>query len=360
MDKKLVHRKYDYPCTPGLNLPFLMANLKSSFWLKLLLGLFMGALLALGDYLQGCLQDDIYFYDFGGAIIASYLIWSGSQFIGTYIDFKYDWEQNGLKKAFYLILSNIIFISICLTVIMQGITFIKGEPIPTYIYIESYMTSIVITTIINLIYISSSIFSYWKNTKYENEVLKKESLRSQLESLKNQVNPHFLFNSLNTLISIIDDEPSVAKVFTQKLADVYRYILQSREKDLVTLREELEFSEAYEFMLNIRYGANLNFVKKVPKTYWDAQIPPLVLQMLVENAIKHNVISSTKKLVLKIYVDDTKNLVVENNFQPKIINVESNKVGLVNISGRYQLLFHKDIEVYQNDEIFAVKLPLQI
>ncbi|MFN0047923.1 MAG: sensor histidine kinase [Cytophagales bacterium] len=344
-------------CKPGLTFSFLWFNITMSFLPKIILGLVIGIFFSIEDYLTGC-PSHVYLYNFTGSIICSFMVWSGSSFIGTYIDDILDWEKNGVRKANILIASNVIYIAIVVFSTMFFLSLLKGSPVPTEIYIKSLILSILFATIINLIYIARSIFNFWKHTKYENELLKQENLRSQLESLKNQVNPHFLFNSLNTLISIIDDDPETAKNFTQNLSQVYRYILQAKEKDLVTLKEELDFANAYDYLLKIRYGDNLNFIIEIPNQYLNHQTPTLVLQMLVENAIKHNIISESKPLTIHIYIDEKENLVVNNNFQPKKLNVESDKVGLKNIAERFKLLDDKEIEVIQTGVNFTVKLPL--
>ena len=342
---------------PGFTWHFLWCNFINWWWQKLLIGIVLGALYSIDDYYNGCFEQT-WAQNLIGNIVGTYIIWTGSAFIGGLVEYKLDWEKSGFKKGVVLIIINVIFISVCVFGIMTVMAAVTQRPIPIKYYIIAIVSSVFVTTIINLIFISISIFNFWKNIKYENEVLKQENLRSQLETLKNQVNPHFLFNSLNTLISIIDEEPHTAKEFTQKLSQVYRYILQAREKDLVSLGEELDFSEAYEFMLKIRYGENLVFKKNIPNDYLESQIPPLVLQMLVENAIKHNVISQTKPLTVTFYTDEYGYLVVKNNLQTKIINIDSAQVGLKNIADRYMLLENKEIEIVKTDSEFIVKLPL--
>lgn len=333
----------------------------SEFWIyKIILGSALGLLLCLEDYLSNDCNKIYYANNILGSIVGTFMIWSGSSFIAYYIECRYDWEKETLKKSILLIFCNIIYIIFCVLFIILGIILFTGDEIPLKVYAKSLIFSFLITIIVNLVFISIGIHDYWAKAKEEIGVLKQENLRSQLETLKNQVNPHFLFNSLNTLISIIDEEPEIAKNFTQKLSQVYRYILKAQENDLVELKEELLFSEAYEYMLIIRYSNNLKFIKNIAEKYLTLKLPPLVLQMLVENAIKHNVISAEKPLEVLIFIDETEHLVVQNNFQPKIINVESSKVGLKNIADRFKLLFHKEIIVENTKTYFSVKLPLSM
>ncbi len=325
---------------------------------KILLGIVLGLMLCLQDFLDEDCQKIFFISNILGSIAGAFMIWSGSSYIAYCIECRLDWEKDTFKKALLLIFCNILYIIFCLFIVVETIMLLSNDYIPLKVYTNSFIYSTLVTVIINLIFIVIGVHDYWKKAKEEIGVLKQENLRSQLETLKNQVNPHFLFNSLNTLISIIDEDPEIAKNFTQKLSQVYRYILQAKEKDVVELREELQFSEAYEFMLTIRYGQNLRFNKTIPEKYVHHGIPPLVLQMLVENAIKHNVISAEKPLEVLIYVDSSDYLVVKNNLQPKIINIESEKIGLKNIADRYRLLYHKEIIVDKTNECFVVKMPL--
>lgn len=345
-------------CTPGFSWEYFIFNFTADSLKKLTLGLIVAVLLSINDFLSDCTDPIVYAFNLGGSVLASYLLWSGSAFLGEIIDVKFDWETEGVKKALVLLSVNITYISLIILLITKSIEWVKGGQLPAYIYWQSLVYGVLVTTIVNLVYIAQSIFNFWKNIKFENEQLKKENLRSQLETLKNQVNPHFLFNSLNTLISIIDDDPHTAKQYTQKLSQVYRYILSAREKDTLTLKDELECMEAYNFMLKIRYGENLHFENLIPPLYHHTLIPPLVLQMLIENAIKHNVISASKPLYIHLQTDSNQYLTVKNNLQPKVINVESSKVGLINIMQRYKLLADKQIIIEQNTSEFKVLLPI--
>lgn len=202
----------------------------------------------------------------------------------------------------------------------------------------------------------------WKEVLVESEKLKRENLQSQFETLKTQVSPHFLFNSLNTLITIIPENPEQAVEFVQKLADVYRYILQTKDKQLISLQQELEFSESYLFLMKIRFGENLQVHWQVSPEYNQASIPPLALQMLLENAIKHNIISAKKPLFLAIYSETGETIVVKNNLQPKLgrsaDESDSTKVGLQNVTKRYSYLTKRPVDVIETTSAFIVALPL--
>ncbi|GAB4018901.1 sensor histidine kinase [Spirosoma koreense] len=199
----------------------------------------------------------------------------------------------------------------------------------------------------------------WRENTLEKEQLEKINIQSQLESLRNQVNPHFLFNSLNSLSSLIDDEPKKAEQFVDEMAKVYRYLLQTNEDVLTTLDTELAFIDSYYHLLKTRYGAGIELEVNVPPDARQYQLPPLTLQMLVENAVKHNVIHAGKPLLIEIGTTDGEQLQVRNNRQRRTGGrIASNQVGLSNIAAKYRLLAQTDPIVLSDDEHFTVILPL--
>ena len=196
-----------------------------------------------------------------------------------------------------------------------------------------------------------------KMTAVENEMLRAESLSSRYEALKNQLDPHFLFNSMNTLQSLITVDSERAEEYVQQLCNVLRYTLQKRE--VVTLAEELKCTADYCRMLKIRYGDNLVFDHHIDHERYDEYlVPPLAIQGLVENAIKHNVISVKNPLVVHISTDAENHLVVSNTIQPKVMEEDSNGIGLANLMERYRLQWNKNVEISDNGKDFVVTLPL--
>ncbi len=191
--------------------------------------------------------------------------------------------------------------------------------------------------------------------KYE---LQKETIRSQYETLKNQVNPHFLFNSLNVLTSLIRLEPDIAEKFTEQLSKVYRYVLENKDKDIVTLKTELDFLQSYTFLLEIRFKDKLKTIINIPETKYNFFIPTLALQLLIENAIKHNTFSKKSPLNIDIFVDTDNNINVVNNLQFRHSNVESTGVGQKNIKNRYSLLTDKETFFGSCDNKYISKIPL--
>ncbi|MBN2683103.1 MAG: PAS domain S-box protein [Bacteroidales bacterium] len=197
-------------------------------------------------------------------------------------------------------------------------------------------------------------------TEANTQLLKvqKENLQSQFEVLKQQVNPHFLFNSLNVLTSLIKIDPDLAESFTERLSKVYRYVLENKEKDLVSLSTELEFLNAYLFLLEIRFMEKLLIEIKIDKSYYDYQILPIAIQLIIENAIKHNTFSKIHPLKIQIFVDENMRLNIINNLNLRETKFVSTGVGLENIKRRYALVSDKKSDFIKTKDHFIAKLPL--
>ena len=191
----------------------------------------------------------------------------------------------------------------------------------------------------------------------EKSTIERERIQSQFETLRNQINPHFLFNSFNTLISTISKDQELAIDYVQQLSDYFRTILEQRDKETITLEEELELVKRYLFLQKQRFGENLKVEISIDKNLDAFIIPPLTLQLLVENAIKHNIIARAKNLHVSILAEDQK-LIVKNNLQEKTQKEPSTGVGLSNIINRFRILFNKEIEIIKTENEFIVHLPL--
>lgn len=192
----------------------------------------------------------------------------------------------------------------------------------------------------------------------EAAALQKENNTVRYTALQNQLNPHFLFNSLNTLIAEIEYNPDNAVRFTKNLSSVYRYVLQSQDKTLVSLGEELEFLDSYLFLHKVRLGDCISCVCDIPADLTEAMLPPLTLQLLVENVIKHNTITSARPMKIDIFVQEDR-LVVANPVQPRKSR-ESSGIGLKNLSNRCKLMLGEEIRALHEKEMFIVKVPLLV
>lgn len=192
----------------------------------------------------------------------------------------------------------------------------------------------------------------------EIQSLKIENLQRQFDALKTQVSPHFLFNSLSSLKTLINESPDVAQEYLNHLSSVLRYTLQANENRLVSLSEELKFVESYFFLSKLRFTKNIQLKETICGKYTELKLPPLALQILLENAIRHNEISKRNPMEILITTTDTQTLVVSNTLNMKISPEPGAGVGLVNLSNQYRILGNQEITIRKNDQMFSVEIPL--
>ena len=197
-----------------------------------------------------------------------------------------------------------------------------------------------------------------EKNKTEMLELQKENLTSQLEALKNQLDPHFLFNNLSTLTAIIEDNQESAVQFVNELSMIYRYVLQAKVHTLVALSEELDFINSYKFLMSKRFGENLTLSIDITDQQKLSRIVPFSLQLLVENAVKHNILSQKRPLNVDIGIENNEYLIVKNNLQVKNNPVDSTGIGLANIKNRYRLLTDKEVSITKSETEFIVKIPI--
>ncbi len=265
-------------------------------------------------------------------------------------------KPSKIIKFILLVIFNIgIFVMFHITFIPVYKFFIGIEISMQEQYAHAFGWSIVLLALLSISFVLKLQLKS-KNDAIENERLKQEKIKSELVAIKNQVNPHFLFNSLNTLNSVIRKNPENATDFVDKLSFMYRYILQSSEKGLVTLAEELEFLNSYVYLIKIRYGSRFELKNDLNLDADTIKIPVLSLQLLVENAVKHNEISESNPLLVRVY-NDGNYISIENELKPRTNLEESTGNGLLNLSKRYKILKGGDIKIYKNSN-FIVKLPI--
>lgn len=208
------------------------------------------------------------------------------------------------------------------------------------------------------IYEGAYVLKEWQKAQLEKDALIKSNLQSQLVSLKNQVSPHFLFNSLNSVSSLITEDPHQAEAFVDELASVYRYLLQAGERELTTLEAELSFIRSYFYLIKMRYGAGIDVFIDVDASYLSRLIPPLTLQILIENALKHNIFLPEQPLRIGIRTVNDGTLRVENTIQRRHVRVETLGVGLANMAIKYKLLDQPTPVIDEQAGWFRVTLPL--
>jgi len=272
---------------------------------------------------------------------------------------KRSWDQYPVQRFFMQFLSN-AFIAI----LIIGSFRLAFKIITDNIYYISFLDEmiligliIIIILVFVIIDLSLFLMHKWRFSLAELERFKKENAEFRFESLRSQVNPHFLFNSLNTLSSLVYSSQEKAEQFIRELSDVYRYILENRENELITLDKELKVANSYIFLNKIRFEKSLVVDLDVPKKSKQLMIAPLTLQLLIENAIKHNIISLKRPLYLNIGLEDDF-LVVQNNFQKKNVKEYSSALGLKNIKSRYGFLTDRKVDIIENENDFIVKIPL--
>ncbi len=298
--------------------------------------------------------------NFWPANFSTLVFWLGDRFITIQFRKKFPDFSDIHKRLIYQSIAILAYTALmAIPLKMSGHVydqqFTNNVPHPGFF--KSFVACLFATIPISAIYEATFFLHQWKQSIAEAERLKRQHAQSQLEALKNQINPHFLFNSLNTLSSLIPEDPKTSVDFVQKLSSVYRTILDLGERPVVTLSEELEFLENYNYLIKARFGENILFDIDIREGCLSCYLAPLSIQMLVENAIKHNVVSSKKPLRIRLQATG-ESITISNNLQPKTQQTEGTGTGLQNISNRYRLIFNQQIEVEKTSEKFAVKLPL--
>lgn len=237
---------------------------------------------------------------------------------------------------------------------------IEGKTIQQFLANEkpsNYIVSVVITFVVTLAIHAIYFYKAYQENKVKEQKIIAGTASAQFESLKNQIDPHFLFNSLNVLSSLIEENPESAQKFTTSLSKVYRYVLEQKDKELVSVAEELKFAKTYMNLLKMRFENSITF--EIPEGFdnEEAKVVPLSLQLLLENCIKHNVVSEAKPLHVKITIENNQ-LVVTNNLQKKEVLSDRKGVGLQNIVNRYAILTKRTVLVEENEQEFKIFLPI--
>ncbi len=260
----------------------------------------------------------------------------------------------GFGASFILSIIIIFLLRIFQNIIIEGnnfIVFINSEK-PS-----NYLGSIIITLVITLAIHAFYFYKSYNENKVKEQKIIAGTANAKFESLKNQIDPHFLFNSLNVLSSLIEENPENAQRFTTSLSKIYRYVLEQKDKELVSVDEELAFAKTYMNLLKMRFENSISYELPSDGIDADAKVVPLSLQLLLENCIKHNVVSEQKPLHIKIFIKDNY-LVVQNDLKKKEVLQEGRGVGLQNIISRYGILTSRKVLVDQTNDVFAVHLPI--
>lgn len=292
------------------------------------------------------------------SLIYTSLFWFGMRWFYLQVKLRYPAFGDTVRRLIWMIPAFFILyflIKILDIGILSNIFRLKDSEPPNRVV--EFVASFVMCALVMTIYEGFSIFLLLQRAIAEKTELERQNVESQLEGLRNQVNPHFLFNSLNTLTYLIPEDPNRAVRFVQQLSKVYRYVLESRDARLIPLHDELDFLNSYIFLLRERFGNNLVIELKDLESQASMAIVPLTLQMLFENAIKHNIISTEKPLKIEVFSENDR-LIVRNNLQRKNQVMYSTGVGLDNIRTRYKLLTGNEVDVIVSHHFYTVVLPL--
>jgi len=282
-----------------------------------------------------------------------------SELITTRYGNKIKWEVNPWKRI-AVTLGIVIIVSTLITILINYVFIVIILEVSFTQYLETtfnlMLLQIAIIVFIFTIITGIQFFRMWKEGLLRQESLQRKALELKLEAMKNQVNPHFLFNSLNALSTLVHKDPDMAVNLISQMSDIYRYVLEQKDNKVVEWSVEKQFVENYLNLQQIRFANNIR-VQIDAGGEKDFYVVPLSVQMLVENAIKHNVISSDEPLLIQIYVKDNF-LVVKNNLQVKSSLKKSASIGLENIKIQYEILDNRKVEVLKEGGEFTVKLPL--
>lgn len=327
----------------------------------------MGGAFILSLFFNLVLQGTLFHPNLWSMITIAYVqlevfMWLGYRFFRNIKRDQGNYKRKMIVRLlqFYL---TVLAISLLVFVTVYTLNFILGGSDFSYYFVglkEIEMKGFISAVLIGFS-LGALFFFYvqWTESLQREQKLAQEKLIFQYQTLKNQVNPHFLFNSLNTLSSLVRENPDLSEEFIQKLAHIYRYILNEKEKELVPLSGELNFVNDYFYLRKIRDEEKIELKIEISNGE-EMEVLPVSLQLLVENALKHNAATRSNPLVIIIHNEGLDKLVVRNNLQKKTRLEESSGIGLKNLNERSRLILNKEIEVYNTADEFIVKLPVKI
>lgn len=304
--------------------------------------------------------------NYGIGVLITGVIWQGCYLIIGHYRRRYPGFERTTRRILLTVLSMSAYIVAVdyLTCTVLAAFGLKENAYATEAWRVNLLKCFGTTALIGTLYEAGYFFAMWKRQAIEAEALKSRQLRAELDTLRNQVSPHFLFNSLNTLMALIPEDTEAATRFTRSLSHVYRYILQHKDKELVDLGTELDFTEAYIALMQVRFADSLRITVDVGPEHRGLFIAPLTLQLLLENALKHNVASLARPLHVDIRVERSTGaearptLVVRNDLRRRMGPVEGTGTGLANVKQRYAILSDRAVDVIETREHFLVALPL--
>ena len=295
------------------------------------------------------------------AILMALILLESIRWINRRLDEKRTWESRPFRRFFTQFITNVLFVLLVMngSLILSFYLFRYDNYLLLNDQLVISLTAIVYTLLVILVEVGIYFLKRWRRSLAELEKFKKENIQFQFAMLRAQVNPHFLFNSLNTLAGLIYSQPDVAGDFVRQLSKVYRNVIRNREKEVIRLGDELENSQAYLDLLKLRFGPNLISSIEISEEYHNWFIAPMILQMLIENAVKHNVVTENKPLHIWVYLEpENEYIVVKNDLQRKTTPRTPSGAGLRNIISRYAYIIDKEVIVKTEENHFTVKVPI--
>jgi hypothetical protein len=296
-----------------------------------------------------------------GAVLLTVILFEGVLQLKKLLNRRLPWEKSPTRRLFIevtintlLLLPLIIGIRVLINIFLIEVQFIQlADEVITAVYYSIFLIAIPA-------FAEFAIFlvNRYRTGLAEVEKFRKENAEFQFETLRTQVNPHFLFNSLNTLSSLVYEDREKAVLFIRHMSDVYRYVLENRSRETISLREEIVFIKAFVYLYELRFDKKLTVDININEKSLDMRIAPMTLQLLIENAVKHNIVSSRKPLHINVYDENGLTLNVSNNLQRKPVTMPSTSIGLKNIISRYGFLSKQSIEIVETETEYKVSLPL--
>lgn len=299
--------------------------------------------------------------NFGYTMLYSLVLYFVNAILFIYLDKLFEVERFtkrrvviGFLGSFIVSISAIFSLRIFEDVIVEGKTFsafFQNE------VLANYLVAVIITFFVTLAFHTFFFYKAYQENKVKEQKIIAGTASAKFESLKNQIDPHFLFNSLNVLSSLIEEHPENAQKFTTSLSKIYRYVLEQKDKELVSVEEELAFAKTYMNLLKMRFENSLFY--ELPTTILnpEAKVVPLSLQLLLENTVKHNVVSEQKPLHIRIFIEGDY-LAIQNDYQKKEVLQDRKGVGLQNIINRYGIITNRKVLIEQNEQTFTVRIPV--
>lgn len=289
-----------------------------------------------------------------------YFSWRAHSLYDLWLRKKFPSLEETKKRVFYKLASNLMVMTPSVLIIFYVFHFLQifGYRVTRVDLLYGYLVGLCVNIIFETLWEVLYLVDKYKESAYEKQLLERMQLLQEFENLKQRVNPHFLFNCFNTLLALIGENRQQAEIFLDELSKVYRYLLRNNETNMSTLQQEVGFIQSYARLLKTRYGNGFDLNIKIDSSLGVYELPSLTLQLLVENVIKHNIVSKQKPLHISILATADARLVVENTLAKRLKKAESSGIGLSNIKDKYRLLNRSDVFIEETSERFTVSLPL--